>query len=58
MMKLNLREKFNEYMRVLKSAKKPSREELKRVLKITGFGTIIIGFIGFLFYLIFSLLGV
>jgi protein transport protein SEC61 subunit gamma and related proteins len=38
--------------RVLKVTKKPSREEYKITLKVSGLGILLIGFIGFLVYLI------
>lgn len=43
--------------RVLKVAKKPSREEYLNVSKVTGIGIIIIGVIGFIISIIAQLLG-
>jgi len=54
--KNQLKSKFNEYKRVLKIATKPDREEFAMSAKITGAGMIIIGAIGFVFYLISNLL--
>ncbi len=54
--KNQLRNKLNEYKRVLKIAKKPDREEFEMSAKITGAGIIIIGIIGFLFYLLANLI--
>jgi protein transport protein SEC61 subunit gamma and related proteins len=38
--------------RVLKITKKPSKEEYKITLKVSGLGILVIGFIGFLIYLV------
>jgi len=38
--------------RVLKVTKKPSRDEYKITLKVSGLGILLIGFIGFIVYLI------
>lgn len=56
-MKLRLVEKFKEYIRVLKVAKKPERDELTSTLRICMIGIGIIGLIGFIFYLISYLIG-
>lgn len=53
----DLKSKLQDYLRVLKAAKKPNKKEFNKVLRITGMGTILIGIIGFVFYLIFSLIG-
>lgn len=54
--KNELKAKLNEYQRVLKIASKPDREEFEMSAKITGAGMLIIGIIGFIFYLIANLL--
>jgi len=41
-----------ESKRVLKITKKPSRDEFKTIVKISGLGIIIIGLIGFIIHLI------
>jgi len=51
-MKFNLLEKLRNYKRTLNIVKKPDKEELLFVLRITGIGMIIIGLISFIFYLI------
>ncbi len=51
-MQLNIREKIQEYIRVLKIMKKPTRDEFSVSVKVTGVGIAIIGFIGLVFYLI------
>lgn len=42
-----LRSKVKEYKRVLRITKKPSMEEFKTTVKVTGLGIILIGVIGF-----------
>ena len=48
--------KLNEYKRVLKIAHRPDRDEFSMSAKITGAGIILIGVIGFVFYLAQNLL--
>ncbi len=43
---------FLQNKRVLKITKKPSRDEYKITLKVSGLGILLIGFIGFLIYLV------
>jgi len=50
------REKIKEYMRILKKAKKPSKEEFKKIIKISGAGIILIGLIGFMIQITFQIL--
>jgi protein transport protein SEC61 subunit gamma-like protein len=57
LMKLNLREKIKDYIRVIKVNKKPSKEKFFETLKICVVGIGILGIIGLLFYLISMLLG-
>jgi protein transport protein SEC61 subunit gamma and related proteins len=45
-----------ECIRVLKITKKPTAEEFKTVVKVSGVGMLIIGFIGFVVTLIRELL--
>jgi len=45
------------YKRVLQVAKKPSLREFKILLKITGIGTMIIGGIGFIIFIISRFIG-
>ncbi|SEH39405.1 protein translocase subunit secE/sec61 gamma [Halopenitus malekzadehii] len=47
---------LNSYIRVLKLASTPSSEEFLQVSKIAGAGILLIGFLGFLIYMIMSLL--
>ena len=46
-----VKSKLREYVRVLKIAEKPGRDEYEMAAKITGAGIIIIGFVGFLFFM-------
>lgn len=48
--------KLNEYKRVLKIAQKPDMDEFSMSAKITGAGIILIGAIGFVFYLMQNLI--
>lgn len=41
-----------KYSRIIKMAKKPSRDEYLKVILITGVGIIILGLVGFFIYLI------
>jgi len=43
-----------KYARILKMARKPTREEFSKTSMITGVGIIIIGGIGFIIYLIMN----
>lgn len=49
---MDIKEKIEEYKRILLVAKKPTTYEFKTILKITGIGTIIIGVIGFIIKII------
>lgn len=55
-LKNRLRKKLNEYIRVLRISQKPDREEFEMSAKVTGAGMLIIGLIGFIFYLLANLL--
>lgn len=46
-----------EFRRVLRVARKPPREEYTLVSKVTGLGTLLIGFIGFLIMVISYFVG-
>lgn len=47
---------LRECKRVLKITKKPDREELKMIVKISGLGIIIIGMVGFIIHFVKELL--
>lgn len=53
---LRLREFTLECKRVLRVTKKPTGEELRTTVKVSGIGILLIGLIGFLMQLIQSLL--
>ena len=55
---MNIKSKLLEYKRVLKITKKPDMEEFKMIVKITGLGIILIGFVGFLISMVFRFLNV
>jgi len=56
-MNLNIIEKLKNYIRVLKLNKTPTKEKFFETLKICVLGVIIIGIIGFVFYIISMVLG-
>jgi protein transport protein SEC61 subunit gamma-like protein len=51
-MQLKIKEKLENYIRVLRVAKRPDKEEFITTTKVCAIGTIIIGIIGFLLYII------
>ncbi len=51
-----LKSSLREYARVLRATKKPSKLEFKTIVKVSGLGMIIIGFIGFLIQMLKQLL--
>jgi len=50
-------ELFRDYRRVLSVAKKPTLTELKNTIRVCGMGIFFVGFIGFIFFLAFSIGG-
>ena len=50
-----LREFIRECARVLRVTKKPGPVEFKTVVKVSGLGMIIIGFIGFMIQIVYRL---
>jgi protein transport protein SEC61 subunit gamma-like protein len=44
-----------ECKRVWQVTKKPSKEELKTIVKVTGIGVLVIGFMGFLINMLWQL---
>ncbi len=56
-MRINIRETLTKYKRVLMVARKPDKDELKETARICGIGSILIGIIGFIFYIISVILG-
>lgn len=51
-----VKSRIREYQRVLKISEKPDREEFETSAKITGLGILLIGVVGFLFYLAANLI--
>jgi len=47
---------IRECRRVLKVTKKPSKMEFKTIVKVSGLGILIIGFIGFIVHMINALI--
>ena len=47
---------INESIRVLRITRKPSREEFKTIVKVSGLGMIIIGLLGFIITMVKQLL--
>ncbi|MBT4539033.1 protein translocase SEC61 complex subunit gamma [Candidatus Woesearchaeota archaeon] len=43
---------FKETVRVMRILKKPSREEYKNLVKVTGLGIAIVGIIGFAIFMV------
>jgi protein transport protein SEC61 subunit gamma-like protein len=48
--------KLNEYIRILKLAKRPKRDEFVKISKIAGAAIALIGAIGFAIYLLLTVL--
>ena len=46
---------YKECVRVLKVTKKPSGEEFKTIVKVSGLGILVIGLLGFVIHIIFKL---
>ena len=53
---MSFKKKLKNYIRVLKLTKKPSKKEFWTSAKISALGIAIIGFIGFLIYVIAKLI--
>jgi len=48
---LDLRSKIRDYKRVLRIARKPSKDDFTTSAKVTAMGLVIIGVVGFLIFL-------
>jgi len=55
---LKIKEKIQNYIRVLHVARKPNKDEFITSSKICAIGMLLIGFIGFLIFVIFILFGI
>ncbi|MDD5417066.1 MAG: protein translocase SEC61 complex subunit gamma, partial [Candidatus Aenigmarchaeota archaeon] len=47
--------KLEQYKRTIEVARKPNKEEFMSSIKITGLGILLLGFIGFIIYMIYHL---
>ncbi|MEM5772876.1 MAG: protein translocase SEC61 complex subunit gamma [Candidatus Aenigmatarchaeota archaeon] len=56
-MKINIREKIKDYIRVIKLNKTPTKDKFLETLRICILGVAILGLIGFIFYIISMILG-
>ena len=52
----NIPLRLSEYIRVLKLTRKPSREEFTVIAKVAGAGILLVGFIGFIIYLLVTVM--
>lgn len=52
----NISEFFRKYIRVLKLARRPTKQEFWKISAVSAIGIGLVGIIGFLIYLLFSLL--
>ena len=55
--KFNLKETLKKYRRVLILARKPTKEELIKTSRICGIGFLVMGFMGFVFYIVSVIFG-
>jgi protein transport protein SEC61 subunit gamma and related proteins len=53
---LKLKDFIIECKRVMRITKKPDKEEFLTIVKVSGFGILIIGFIGFVLHMINQLI--
>lgn len=53
----NIGEELNGILRVIKIARRPTKEEFLKVIKLTGVGMIIIGLIGLVITVISMVIG-
>jgi len=54
-MKLNIKERLEQYRRTIEVSRKPDREEFFNAVKITGSGIALIGAVGMIIFLIYYL---
>jgi protein transport protein SEC61 subunit gamma-like protein len=54
---MKIGEFIQESKRVLRVTRKPTREEYKATLKVAGIGILVIGFIGFVLFMIKHFIG-
>ncbi len=53
-----MKEKLREYLRVLRTARRPSKEEFEESLKVMLIGIFLIGLFGLIVHIIFQSIGV
>jgi len=51
---INVSKTIKSYLRILKLTKKPSRQEFLMIAKVAGVGIILIGFVGFIIYVLLT----
>ena len=51
-----IREFYRQSVRVFRITKKPSKEEYYAIMKVSGLGILLIGFIGFIIHVVEQLL--
>lgn len=51
-----MKEFIERCLRILHIAKKPSRRELDEIMRIAGLGILVVGFVGVVLYIIFSII--
>jgi len=52
----NINEKLNEYLKILKMARKPDRDEFLSTTKIAVAVMFVVGLVGFLIYILMEIL--
>ena len=55
---MNLKETFGRYLRVLRVARKPSKDEFITTGKMSALGIFVIGIIGFVIFMVFVISGI
>lgn len=55
-MSMNIPLRLGEYTRVLKLTRKPTKEEFTIIAKVAGAGILLIGLIGFIIYLLITVM--
>ena len=48
--------RWGEYLRVLKLTRKPTKDEFAVIAKVAGAGILLVGFIGFVIYLLITVM--
>jgi len=54
----SIKTRIAEYRRILKVSRKPSSKEFKEIIKVTGAGMLLMGFIGFAVQMLFRIIPV